>query len=49
MTIILKIPETKREQVIKMFREAGIEYEEAGYPDGKVEIIETYKSKINYE
>lgn len=46
-TVIFKINIQNREKVRELFYDNEIPFEEAGYPNGKVELIETFESKEN--
>lgn len=45
--IVFIINKEKSDIVKALFKKNNIPYREAGYPDGKVEVKESYNSKIN--
>jgi hypothetical protein len=45
--IVFIINEDKRDVVRALFEQNNIPYREAGYPDGKVVVTESFNSKMN--
>jgi hypothetical protein len=44
---IISIPESNLSNAIKLFDKYNIEYRLLGYPNGKIETVESFPSKMN--
>lgn len=45
--IVFIVNEDKKNLLIALMEQNNIPYREAGYPNGKVKVIESFESKIN--